>query len=161
MDSWDGQRFLKNMSSGKFSVAIDWLSTTVYIFVPILTIGIGMLRNSETWWDETLFAWFIGAFCYFSLYLALFVSYEIRSCLELIHAHPNDTTGNVKDLLKNGDQSAFSLPHVRYSIYFVLQSAVSQVRCTFLLSASEPFRSFLHKFLFLIITVLVSVALWS
>jgi len=58
VDTWNGQIFMKTIMSSD-SVFMDWLSTTVYVFVPFVVGAISLYSGSQDWWDTTLISWYV------------------------------------------------------------------------------------------------------
>jgi hypothetical protein len=55
-DAWNGQKFLKTILKWD-SVLVDWISMSVFLFVPFI-VGAGYLFAAvDDWWDKTLISW--------------------------------------------------------------------------------------------------------
>ncbi len=68
------------------SVLVDWLSVSIYVFIPFLTGGISLSSGSGEWWEHTCIAWIVGVFAYYLLFAGVTIWFEIDGCLEMIHA---------------------------------------------------------------------------
>jgi hypothetical protein len=55
-DTWNGSKQMKTAFKWD-SVLIDWISTVIYIFVPLLVGGICLSAGSNDWWEYTLVTW--------------------------------------------------------------------------------------------------------
>lgn len=87
-DVWNGQKFLKTILKWD-SVLVDWVSTSVFLFVPFL-VGAGYLFAAvDDWWDKTLIAWFTCVFIYFLVFAAVTIYHEIDGCFQLIRYSRN------------------------------------------------------------------------
>jgi len=58
LDTWNGQKFMKTILKWD-SVFVDWISTTVFVFVPFLVAGVSLFMGSEQFWDFTLITWYV------------------------------------------------------------------------------------------------------
>jgi|AntRauTorckE5430_2_1112549.scaffolds.fasta_scaffold00427_8 hypothetical protein len=58
VDTWNGQRLMKTIMSWD-SVFMDWLATSVYIFVPFVVGAISLFARLDDWWDRVLISWYV------------------------------------------------------------------------------------------------------
>ncbi len=69
------------------SVLVDWISVSIYLFIPFLTGGISLCSGSGKWWEHTCIAWIVCVFAYYVLFAGVTIWYEIDGCLEMIEAN--------------------------------------------------------------------------
>jgi len=68
-------------------VVIEWVSLSLMVGVPSLTILIELFQQAEGWWETTMHVWYMSILFYFGAFAVLILFFEIRASYRIFHRH--------------------------------------------------------------------------
>ena len=84
---WNGFPFLRTIGREDHidEVVIEWVSLSLMIGLPFLTLLFELFRQTDNWWQTTMLSWYIGILVYFALFAVLIVYYETQASRRILH----------------------------------------------------------------------------
>ena len=88
---WEGFPFLRNVVTNLDEVIIEWVTMIMMLGAPLLTLIINLFLQRETWWENTIFVWYISVSLFFAGFTISIIYCECETAWLIVFNNAEDS----------------------------------------------------------------------
>lgn len=97
---WEGFPFLRNVVTNLDEVIIEWVTMIMMLGAPLLTLIINLFLQRETWWENTIFVWYISVSLFFAGFTISIIYCECETAWLIVFNNAEDSIRQSSKLSK-------------------------------------------------------------
>lgn len=90
-ESWNGFPFLRNVVTDLDEVIVEWITLIMMLGAPVVTLIINLFLQSEKWWENTIFVWYISVSLFFAGFTVIVVYCECETAWLVVFNNAEDS----------------------------------------------------------------------